>query len=105
MQKWCKKGVVKGLRERERLKIRGSRNTLAKVYHPKSCWLDKITANFLFLLTDPVSVYRINPNLCIKKVFCCALYFFDKLALSFRDALELFCISSIWSLAFFLMSL
>ena len=35
MQKWCKKGVVKGLRERERLKIRGSRNTLAKVYHLK----------------------------------------------------------------------
>ena len=48
MQKWCKKGVVKGLRERERLKIRGSRNTLAKVYRPKSCWLNTFAANFLF---------------------------------------------------------
>ena len=48
MQKWCKKGVVKGLRERERLKIRGSRNTLAKVYHSKSCWLNAFAANLSF---------------------------------------------------------
>ena len=48
MQKWCKKGVVKGLRERERLKIRGSRNTLAKVYHSKSGWLNAFAANLSF---------------------------------------------------------
>ena len=48
LQKWCKKGVVKDLRERERLKIRGSRLYSRESVSSKILLVKKTTANFLF---------------------------------------------------------